>query len=388
MASVVSPFPAEAHDESPIALGLCWTSRHEDTLDVLQTMLLREQTNYQKPKGYCVVGSQGGPLEPLAQAWRCRICEWIFEIVDHFSFHREVVSIALNYMDRSASFIYESSSGEAIARNDFQLLAISSLYLAIKLHGESDAGDSRRLKMKISSFEELSRGLFTEKTIEATELKIFSMLDWRLNQPTPAQFLAYFVRLIPQWPWATGGEQALQDFASEVYDRAKYLTELACFDLSLAMHADPSIIAYGALLRALDDVVSRTPWSTGIYDLFLRNIARVDPLLTPFNSTILMVEQKLKTIAADKLGDSRPDQPSRVEDRTDATPQRVESDDDEEVSRESPNCVCDAPLTSDSPKRKRPRTSNGGVQCVQDGLIEATTAHSQPIVKRQRTITL
>jgi hypothetical protein len=365
MASVVSPLPAEAHDEFPMALGWCLTPRQEDTVDILQAMLLQEKTKYPKPRGYCVSGSQESSLvDPLTNAWRRRICEWIFEIVDHFSFDREVVGIALNYIDRSASFIYESSPGKEITKNDFQLLAISSLYLAIKLHGESDTREQGwcRLKMRISSFEELSRGLFTKKTIEATEQNLFTMLDWQLNQPTPAQFLAHFVRLLPRrWPCTAGGEQALKDIACEVYDVAKYLTELACFDFPLAVQADPSTIAYGALLCALDDVVSRTPWSKGIYDVFLRNVARVDPLWTPFNSTVIMIKQKLKRFAAETLEESSSsDQPSRVvvdlANHT-TTPQRVESEDEEEISpRESPSCVCDAPQISNSPKRKRPRT--------------------------------
>ena len=322
-------------------------------------MLQQELTNYPKPKGYRVTGSQGmTPFDPLTVAWRRRICEWIFEIVDHFSFDRDVVSIALNYIDRSASLVCESS-GKAISRNEFQLLSTSCLYLALKLHGESDTTEGFRLKIRISSFEALSSGAFTEEVIEATEQRLCSMLDWRLNQPTPSQFLGYFVRLLPVCSFGTGREEAFQDFAHQVYDIAKYHTELACFDLPLVIHVRPSSIAYAALLCALDNVLSKTDWSKGMHHAFLRNISRVDPSLTPFNETVVKLKAKLKKFSVDALGDAQPDdEPLQGVDFTYAIPQRVESDDEDDViSRQSPTGVFDEAVSA-LPERKRSRTED------------------------------
>ncbi|KAI2503763.1 Cyclin [Fragilaria crotonensis] len=58
-----------------------------------------------------------------------------FEVVDHFEFDREVVSIALSYLDRVVS-MKTKHSGEPMHRRDFQLVAVTCLYLAIKLHGK------------------------------------------------------------------------------------------------------------------------------------------------------------------------------------------------------------------------------------------------------------
>ena len=90
--------------------------------------------------------------------WRKRIASWMYDVVDHFQYDRNVVSIALRYIDqyvghllvenaknmRRADSIERSrgnggsgsSSSQPIKRRHFQLIAVTSLYLAIKVHGE------------------------------------------------------------------------------------------------------------------------------------------------------------------------------------------------------------------------------------------------------------
>jgi len=33
----------------------------------------------------------------INEEWREKICEWIFQVIDHFDFNREIASISLNY---------------------------------------------------------------------------------------------------------------------------------------------------------------------------------------------------------------------------------------------------------------------------------------------------
>ena len=67
----------------------------------------------------------------IEEGWRRKICEWMFEVVDHYKFDREVVSVALYYLDRFVT--HNLTNGEEIGRREFQLLAICCLYTAMKV---------------------------------------------------------------------------------------------------------------------------------------------------------------------------------------------------------------------------------------------------------------
>ena len=91
------------------------------------------------------------------EIWRERICEWSFQVIDHFDFSREVVSIAMNYLDRYLSECM-------VDKLRFQLLGMSCLFLAIKLY------EPAPLSMK--AMVEWSRGYFTVEEMEEMEKKI------------------------------------------------------------------------------------------------------------------------------------------------------------------------------------------------------------------------
>ncbi len=363
MITVVSPLPPQdiyTSHEPPLLVDdlLASTRRHQgDVIDMLKAMIHKEHAIYSRPLRYRVASTQGASQELPTMTWRRRICEWIFEVVDHFSFDREVVSVALNYIDRSASLLDESSSSEGVNSKDYQLLAISSLYLAIKLHGETVTQEGFRLKMKISAFEELGRGSFQVAAIEATERRIASLLDWHLNPTTPVQYVVYLVRMLPGWSFDR--TPSFEDLATELYDTTKYLTELACFNLFLTFDVDPSIVAYGALTCALEILDSRTPLPKGAYEAFIHTIASINGTWTPFNKDVIKVQQTLREISPITFAEVTPQDPhdiSYTESSASISTFAADQDDDDSKSARttSPNCVGDASLV-DSPKRKRLR---------------------------------
>lgn len=81
----------------------------------------------------------------ISHLWREKICEWSYQVVDHFNFSREAVGIALNYLDRYLAV-------RTVNRKTFQLAAMTSLFISIKIN------ESRTLRL--STFLELSRGYF------------------------------------------------------------------------------------------------------------------------------------------------------------------------------------------------------------------------------------
>jgi hypothetical protein len=90
--------------------------------------------------------------------WREKICEWCYQVIDHFNFSREVVAISVHYLDRYLA-------GRPCGKKIFQLAAMTSLFLAIKLYEPGG-------KLSMQSMIELSRGYFDLEQMAAMEVAI------------------------------------------------------------------------------------------------------------------------------------------------------------------------------------------------------------------------
>ena len=95
----------------------------------------------------------------INEVWREKICEWSYQVIDHFDFSREVVAISVHYLDRYLST-------RTVNKRIFQLVAMTTLYLAIKLHDQGI--------VSMASMIELSRGYFLVKQMEEMELELLS----------------------------------------------------------------------------------------------------------------------------------------------------------------------------------------------------------------------
>ena len=62
----------------------------------------------------------------INEAWREKICEWIFQVIDVYNYDRNIVFILLNHLDRYLS-------KHIVDKETFQLAGITSLFLAVKL---------------------------------------------------------------------------------------------------------------------------------------------------------------------------------------------------------------------------------------------------------------
>ena len=93
----------------------------------------------------------------INELWREKICEWSYQVIDHFDFSREVVSVSIHFLDRYLAT-------RTVNKKIFQLAAMTCLFLAIKLY------EPGRLSMQ--SMIELSRGYFMVEQMVAMETSI------------------------------------------------------------------------------------------------------------------------------------------------------------------------------------------------------------------------
>lgn len=216
------------------------------------------------------------PLPEIHRKWRPVIFEWFYKIVDHFLLDRGVVAIAIDYFDRFL-LIRPKADTETMKQKMYQLIAMSSLYIAMKLHGGNDDGmlecdwKIKRKSICLDGFVKLSRGQFIPQDILTMEVMILKTLSWKMNPPTVSCFLDCFMTLLPSPDdffetnqrspqMLTRNRQALH----VLHNLSRYFVELAVCIRGITPyyvtdHSGPCInqlasssISYAAMLLALD----------------------------------------------------------------------------------------------------------------------------------------
>eukprot|EP00536_Pseudo-nitzschia_multiseries_P016769 jgi/Psemu1/263870/estExt_Genewise1Plus.C_12270001 len=179
------------------------------------------------------VGSSSSSSSQINKHWREKICEWAYQVVDHFDLNREVVSTAMSHLDRYLG-VYDG----VVDKNLFQLLAMTCLYLSIKLN------EYKHLlipgsKSSMDTILQLSRGFFTLKEMEKMEYEVLQRLRWHVHPPTAQLFVKHFLFFL------------VSVEENELHDLAQFMIELSVMDYFFVSYK-PSEIAMAALLNSMD----------------------------------------------------------------------------------------------------------------------------------------
>mmetsp|Transcript_11140 Transcript_11140/g.17089 ORF Transcript_11140/g.17089 Transcript_11140/m.17089 type:complete len:299 (+) Transcript_11140:111-1007(+) len=201
----------------------------EDVEDLLIVMRRKEMGSY-RPIDYLAEKTMDDELD---ESWRQRMCEWMYGVVDHCNFRRDVVAVATAYLDMCLSIDSEIIN----SRQSFQLSALATLYLAMKVYDTSF--------VKVESMIKLGRGLFKAADVLEMERRILFKLQWRVHPPTAMCFLRQYTRLIP----------------TTVFPSTSFMiTEISRFiiEISICLYkfitCPPSLIAFAAVAIAADGI--------------------------------------------------------------------------------------------------------------------------------------
>jgi hypothetical protein len=210
--------------------------RHEaqEIPDRIAIMVLQEENEY-LCFDYLIVNEAltKKAAKPVDHDCRVKMCEWCYQVVDFCKFRRETVGIGMSYLDR---YLCSDKGKKALGdRKEYQLVAMTCLYIAIKLH--------EPLEMETSLLADLSRGCYTEMEFANMEGKILQALVWRVSGPTALGFIQHFLMFLP--------ETIHQAVATAIFDYARYQTELAVADHA-CVKLRPSIVGMAALLNAVE----------------------------------------------------------------------------------------------------------------------------------------
>jgi hypothetical protein len=215
---------------------------------------------------------------------RRNVCQWNYDCVDYLLIDREVVYLSMNYFDRFMAAHWAASSDledRSFAELTHQL-ALSSLYVAIKLHGvatdsspcqsssyEPSSSTSRKAgrprRISPEDFCNLSRGTYLPRMLEEMELSLLAQLQWRLHPPTPTDFLLRYAKILSL---ALSHDDVYGQYVAgdidnvgkgwSVFEVARYQIELAVYDMDLCRNFPPSRLALAAIMNAIDCRTVRT----------------------------------------------------------------------------------------------------------------------------------
>ena len=202
---------------------------------------------------------------PIDESCRRKMCMWSSQVVDFFKFgSRESVHMASAYLDRFLSSSDEAAQRALKNRKEYQLFSMTALYLAIKI--------LETIEVDLSIMEKLSRGDYTSKDFRRAEVDLIKALRWRLNDPTPTEFVRRFVSLLPVGAKSSSSSASPSTFTSRstptssedlqehamsdeymIMDFARFQTEISVTDYSFAT-TRPSLIATASVLNAVDTI--------------------------------------------------------------------------------------------------------------------------------------
>ena len=204
---------------------------------ILSTMLRKEAHYVSVPYLRVTKDTNKNNAALLDVSCRTKICRWMFHTIDNLRFQRETAIIGMSYLDRFMSLPVPLAKRARYNRRAYQLVAMSSLYIAVKI--------TEPQTLSVSMISALSRGVYSVNDIVACEKAILTSLRWKVHGPTPVQFINYFLQLLP----------AAEDssVASKLFATSSSEVELATLDYA-CIPLRSSTVATAAILNSLEDV--------------------------------------------------------------------------------------------------------------------------------------
>lgn len=172
-----------------------------------EVLLRLESTYYRIKYDYLAI-----PCHLDRKHWRGKVCNWMYDVIDRHRFDREMVAVAIHYLDRYTSRMHKHMRSTS-AHN---LVSTAALYLAAKVyrrHGES---------FPLDFFTSMLLD-FTPRDFLDMEKSMLDTLDWRMHPPTPQSYLSLLIIMLPR--------EACHPFTRHsLHERIKFLLELSVSD--------------------------------------------------------------------------------------------------------------------------------------------------------------
>ena len=208
---------------------------------------------------------------PVDADCRTKMAEWCAQVIDFCKFSRETVGIGMSYLDRFMATGARRARKAMADRKDYQLAAMTTLYMAIKLN--------EPLEMETKLLSDLSRGCYTSVEIATMEIDILGALGWRVAGPTPLAFVRHFLA-VGLHDTEAAANPALE---ATLLDFSRFQTELA-IGIPALLSVSPSRIALAAILNSMEaiDDVAMNPFERISFYRAIETMSGIDPSAKEF----------------------------------------------------------------------------------------------------------
>lgn len=221
---------------------------------------------------------------------RSRVLKWYYEVVGYYQYDRCIIPISMDFLDR---FLLLNYTKKELSPRTYKVVAMTSLYLAIKLH----VGDvCSKSKLCLKEYASLGERDISPEDISSMEGRILNKLNWKVHPANPMCFVRHFLKLIEPSKEINDLSDAtitadchnqciIMDICMEAISSiALYFTELAiCMpetSTHFNLHEDehysmdrhtfaPSTLAYTCILLSME-MISSSVIPLNIREIFLR----------------------------------------------------------------------------------------------------------------------
>ena len=164
--------------------------------------------------------------------WRERVSQWYYDVVDYLGEARDTVYIAMNVLDRYCVMLSASSTSFALGERDYEIAAMTALFLAIRVRGTAT--------LELPQLMGMSRLGVRIQEILAIGKRMTESLSWERRLMTPLNFVQAMLNLLDVSPC----------LKSSLFESASYLVEVSVCDAFFSgMHSCK--VAYAAVSNAI-----------------------------------------------------------------------------------------------------------------------------------------
>lgn len=146
---------------------------------------------------------------------RSILIDWLIEVSEAYTLHRQTLYLALNYFDR---FMLTQNN---IDKSLLQLIGITSLFIASKME--------EACPPKLSQMANVTAGTYYEHEILQMELLILKALRWNLCPETAVSWLQLYFHMVSMRP---DSDLLETQFPLETYAQITKLLDLCIIDIN------------------------------------------------------------------------------------------------------------------------------------------------------------